>query len=67
MSTPHKAARAELELTDTNHLALQESLLTAKDAATEAEIEVGRLNNLFRVERLLVQERIASMNQEVAA
>lgn len=54
-----KAARAELELTDADYLNLQASLLTAKDGATEAEIGVRRLTNLFRVERLLAQERIA--------
>ena len=56
-----KAAKAELELTDPDYLGLQQDLLTAKDAATEAMIEVTRLSNLFKVERLIMSMKIAMM------
>ena len=62
-----KAARAELELTDTDYLNLQQRLLMAKDGATEAVIEVGRLSNLFRVERLLMEEKIAGMRGAISS
>ena len=56
-----KAAKAELELTDPDYLGLQQDLLTAKDTATEAMIEVSRLANTFKVERLLMSMKIAMM------
>ena len=56
-----KAAKAELDLTDAENLGLQQNLLAAKDAATEAMIEVTRLANTFKVERLLMSMKIAVM------
>ena len=56
-----KAAKAELELTDPEYLSLQQRLTKAKDAATEALIEVGRVSNAFKVERLLTELKIAVM------
>ena len=56
-----KAAKAELELTDTEYLGLQQNLLAAKDAATEAMIEVTLLANTIKVERLLMSMKLAVM------
>lgn len=54
-----KAARAELELTDPEYLDLQQRLTEAKDGSTLATIEVERLGNGFKVERLLMEMKIA--------
>lgn len=57
-----KAARAELELTDPEYLDLQAKLVAAKDAMSEAAIEVARVSNAFKVERLLTELKIAVMS-----
>ena len=56
-----KAARAELELTDVEYLKLQDSHQTALDRAVKGRIEVDRLVNMFRVERLFTEQQIASL------
>lgn len=57
-----KAARAELELTDPEYLDLQAKLVAAKDAMSGAAIEVERVSNAFKVERLLTELKIAVMS-----
>ena len=55
-----KAAKAEMELTDGEFLRLQRQLQAVKDESVLAQIEADRLRNLFKAERLLLEQTIAA-------